>query len=109
MPIALARLSLRENFVSLEFYRTRHILNWLAVVEKDFERICIRMIFILPVHDLIPVDQRTRIPFSRIEQDQIVIREFCQKPIGSPLNRLANAPIIMTGSMTMTPCEMLCR
>ncbi len=39
LPITLARLSLRENFVSLEFYRTRHILNWLAVVEKNFESV----------------------------------------------------------------------
>ena len=39
LPITLARLSLRENFVSLELYRTRHVLNWLAVVEKDFESV----------------------------------------------------------------------
>lgn len=39
LPITLARLSLRENFVSLELYRTRNVLNWLAVVEKDFESV----------------------------------------------------------------------
>ena len=35
--------------------------------------------------------------------------KFCQKFTGRPLNRLANEPMMTTGSILMQPCEMDCR